>query len=164
MSWLTALIWFHTAISLVAIIAGFVVLIGLFNHRMSPGWTLIYLATALATSITGFAFPFNGFLPSHGVGIISLILLVPAVLACYVYHLAGPWRTIYAITTTLALYFLNFVLVAQIFLKVPALQASAPTQSEPPFVIAQVLLLMVFVVLTAMAFSRARRVDTLTSA
>jgi hypothetical protein len=154
---LTALTWTHTAISLVAIVAGFIVFAGLLKNEMPPGWTLIYLATALATSVTGFAFPFHRFLPSHGVGIISLIVLAPAFLAYYAYNLAGPWRWIYAVTTTVALYFLVFVLIAQIFNKVPALAARAPTQSEPPFVIAQLLLLIVFVVLTGLAFTRSRR-------
>src|SRR5262245_49581127 len=124
----TAFTWFHTILSLVAIVAGFVVVPDLLASRTLPAWTGIYIATAVLTSVTGFGFtaPFG---PAHVVGIISLVLLAGAIIALYGFHLAGPWRWIYAVAQTLAQYFLVFVLVAQIFRKVPALHALAPTEA-----------------------------------
>src|SRR3979411_2158510 len=130
--------WVHTALSVAALIAGLIVVIGLFTSKTLGGWTAIFLATAIATSATGFGFPFQSFGASHWIGVISLVVLVLAVLARYVLHYAGAWRRLYAVCTVVAFYFLVFVLIAQAFKKVPALAAMAPTLSEPPFVIAQV--------------------------
>jgi hypothetical protein len=146
----TPFTWFHTIMSLVAIVAGFVVVRELFASRTPPTATAIYIATAVLTSVTGFGFtaPFGA---SHVVGIISLVILAGVIAACYVYHLSGPWRWIYAIGQVVALYFLVFVLVAQFFKKVPALTALAPTLSEPPFAIAQIVVLLIFAALTYLA-------------
>ena len=144
----TTFVGFHTWLSLIAIVAGFPVMMGLLRGHTRPGWTGIYLSTAFATSATGFGFPFTGVLPSHIVGGISLLLLVVAGYALYARRLDGGWRKTYAITAMVAFYLLVFVLVAQLFLKVPALRAMAPTQSEPPFAIAEGLLLAVCAVLT----------------
>jgi hypothetical protein len=138
----------HTILSLIAIVAGIGVMGMLLNNTKPNVGTLVFLATAIATSVTGFLFPFAKFLPSHGVGVICLVLFVPALLAQYVYHFAGPWRWIYAICMAVNVYFLLFVLITQLFLKVPALHAlapNAPDNPEPPFAIAQVVLLIVFV-------------------
>ena len=135
----------HTIISLVAIVAGIGVMAMLLNNRKPNAGTLVFLITAIATSVTGFLFPFIKFLPSHGVGAICLVLFVPALLAQYKYNFAGPWRWVYVISMGLNVYFLFFVLVAQLFNKVPALRAMAPTQSEPPFAIAQGILLVIFI-------------------
>lgn len=153
---LTAFGWFHSIISLVAIAAGIVVVRDLMASKADGPWSLLYFLTAIATSVTGFGFPFTAFLPSHGVGILSLIILIAAVLARYVFNYAGPWRWIYAAGVTLGEYFLVFVLIAQAFAKVNTLRALAPTQSEPPFAIAQLILLAIFVVLTIMAVRRFR--------
>jgi uncharacterized membrane protein len=110
----------------------------------------------VATSVTGFLFPFHRFLPSHAVDIKSLILLAIAIYALYGLHLAGAWRRIYAVTAVLALYLNVFVLIAQLFAKVPALKALAPTQSEAPFKEAQLAALVAFVVLTILAAVRFR--------
>jgi hypothetical protein len=147
----TTLVGFHTWLSLIAIAAGVPVAAALLRGAVSPGWTALYLATAIATSATGFLFPFNGVLPSHVFGVISLLLLLPATYALYGRSLAGGWGRFYAIAAMLALYLLVFVAVVQAFLKVPSLNAMAPTQSEPPFAIAQGLLLLVFVALTWLA-------------
>jgi hypothetical protein len=139
---------FHTILSLVAIVAGIGVLAMLINNTRPNIGTLVFLVAAIATSVTGFFFPFVKFLPSHGVGVICLVLFIPALLAQYVYHFAGAWRWIYAICMAVNVYFLLFVLITQLFLKVPALHAlapNAPDNPEPPFAIAQAILLIVFV-------------------
>jgi hypothetical protein len=155
---LTAFGWFHSIISLVAIVAGIVVVRDLLASKADGPWSLLYFITAIATSVTGFGFPFTKFLPSHGVGILSLILLFAAVLARYVFNYAGSWRWIYAVGVTLGEYFLVFVLIAQAFMKVNALHTLAPTQTEPPFAIAQLILLAIFVVLTIAAVRKFRPV------
>lgn len=151
---LTPLVLIHVAISLIAIAAGFVVMAGLLNARRLDGWTAWFLWTTVATSVSGFFIPADRFLPSHAVGIISLLVLAVAIPARYVRHMEGGWRRIYVLTAILALYLNVFVLVAQFFSKVPALKAMAPTQSEPPFLIAQLVVLVVFGVLTQKAVSR----------
>jgi hypothetical protein len=143
----TPFTWFHTILSLVALVAGFVVVRDLFASRTPSSWTATYIATAVLTSVTGFGFNFP-FGASHVVGIISLVILVGVIAAYYVFQLGGAWRWIYAIGQVLVLYFLVFVLVAQFFKKVPALTALAPTLSEPPFAIAQTVVLLIFAWLT----------------
>jgi hypothetical protein len=146
----------HVVLSLVGIGSGFVVLLGLLNGKRLDGWTALFLASTAATSLTGFGFPFDHVLPSHIVGVISLVVLAVAILARYVRHLAGAWRAIYVVSAVVALYLNVFVLVAQLFLKVPALHAMAPTQSEPPFVVTQLLVMALFVVLGSAAVRRSR--------
>jgi hypothetical protein len=141
----------HVVLSLIGIGCGFVVLIGLLTRMRLDGWTALFLVSTVATSVTGFLFPFHGFTPAIGVGIISLIVLAIAILARYVGHLAGVWRQIYVITSMVAFYLNFFVLIVQSFQKIPALKALAPTQSEPPFLVAQVLALLLFVVLAIVA-------------
>ncbi len=148
---LSTLVWIHTLISLVAIVAGVVVARGLLTSERLDGWAALFLVTAVATSATGFILPADRFLPSHGVGVISLVVLAVAILARYGLHLAGAGRWIYAVGVVIALFFLFFVGVAQLFAKVPALHALAPTQSEPPFAIAEGALLVLFIVLTIAA-------------
>jgi hypothetical protein len=154
----SAFTWFHTILSLLAIIAGFVVVGDLFASRTARVWTGFFIATAALTSATGFGFtaPFG---PSHVVGIFSLVLLAGSTLALYVFHLAGPWRWIYAITQTLAQFLLLFVLVAQGFKKVPALAAIAPTQSEPPFAAVEGVVFAIFLALAVAAAVRFRPVS-----
>ena len=151
---LTAFTLFHVLISLVGIAAGFIVVFGLFSSKRLDGLTALFLTTTAATSVTGFFFPFHQFLPSHAVAILSLMIMAIAYLARYRFRLAGPWRRTYAITAVMALYFNVFVLVAQLFQKVPALKALAPTQSEPPFAIAQLAVLLLFVLLGIRAATR----------
>jgi len=146
----------HVLISLAGIGSGLIVVLGLSAAKRFDGWTAIFLATTVATSVTGYGFPFEHLLPSHIVGAISLVVLAVAVFARYSRHLLGPWRWIYAVTAVMALYFNVFVLVVQLFLKVPALKASAPTQTEPPFLVAQSCALVLFVVLGAVAAIRFR--------
>ena len=146
----------HVVISLVGIFAGFVVIFGLLNSKRLDGWTGVFLATTVATSVTGFFFPFHGVTPAIVVGIMSLVVLALAIYARYPRHLAGGWRKTYVITAMVALYFNVFVLMVQSFLKIPALHALAPTQSEPPFKLTQGVVFLLFVVLTIMAVIRFR--------
>ena len=146
----------HVAITLVAIASGLIVLFGMLGAHRLPGWTALFLVTTVLTSVSGFMFPIHGFTPALGVGTISLVILAIALLALYSKHLAGPWRWIYVATAVTALWFNVFVLIAQSFQKLPALQALAPTQSEPPFLISQGVALAAFLVLGVLAASRFR--------
>jgi len=141
----------HVVLSLVGIFAGLVVLLGMFSSKRLDGWTALFLATTVLTSVTGFFFPFDQLLPSHIVGIISLVVLAVVILARYVYRLSGPWRWIYIAGAVLALYLNVFVGVVQAFQKLPLLSSLAPTQSEPPFLIAQFVVLAIFIVLGILA-------------
>jgi hypothetical protein len=137
----------HVVISLIGIISGLVVLGGLLSNKALGGWTGLFLLTTIATNVTGYGFPVDRVLPSHIVGAISLVALAIAVLARYRRRLAGGWRKAYVITAVLSLYLNVFVLIVQTFQKVPALRELAPTQSEPPFAISQLIVLVMFVVL-----------------
>ena len=137
----------HVVLSLVGIFAGFVVLFGMFSSKSLDGWTALFLATTVLTSATGFFFPTAQILPSHIVGIISLIVLAVAVVALYTYRLAGAWRWIYVVGAVVALYLNVFVAVVQAFQKVSFLNALAPTQSAPPFIVTQVVVLGIFIAL-----------------
>ena len=136
----------HVIISLIGIGSGLIVLFGLLNGKLLGPWNSLFLVTTVLTSVTGFFFPFEKITPGIILGILSLIVLAIAILALYAFHLRGPWRTTYVITAMLALYFNMFVLVAQLFMKVPAIHALAPTQTEAPFKIAQLLLLLIFII------------------
>jgi hypothetical protein len=146
----------HTAISLVAIASGLIVLAGMLRARRLPGWTALFLVTTVLTSVTGFMFPINGLTPAIIFGVISIVILAIALMALYVKHLSGAWRWIYVTTALAALYLNVFVLIVQSFQKVPALQNLAPTQSEPPFAIAQGVALIAFLVLGTLAARRFR--------
>jgi hypothetical protein len=142
---------FHVIVSLIGIVSGIVVLFGMLGARRMAGLTAVFLLTTVLTSITGFLLPAEHLLPSHVVGIISLVVLAIALVALYLRRLAGAWRWIYVVTATAALYFNCFVGVAQAFQKLSALHALAPTQSEPPFLIAQLVVLAIFIVLGFLA-------------
>jgi hypothetical protein len=141
----------HVVISLVGILSGLVVLFGLIAGKSLDRWTAVFLVTTVATSVTGFMFPFHKLLPSHVVGVISLVILAIAIYARYSRHLAGGWRRTYVISAVIALYLNVFVLIVQLFEKVPALNAMAPTQSEPPFLVTQIVVMAIFVVLGILA-------------
>ena len=146
----------HVAISLIGIVSGLIVLFGMLRARRLPGWTALFLATTVLTSVTGFMFPINGLTPAIVVGLISIVILAIALMALYVKHLSGAWRWIYVTTALAALYFNVFVLIVQSFQKVPALQKLAPTQSEPPFSVTQGVVLVAFLVLGTVAARRFR--------
>ena len=144
----------HVLISLIGVGSGLAVMYGLLTGKRLDGWTAVFLTTTVLTSVTGFGFPFKGVTPAIKVGIISLVALAVAIVARYPLHLA--WRKTYAVTASVALYLNVFVLVAQSFEKVPALKAVAPTQKEPPFVVAQLTVLALFIALTILAAKRFR--------
>jgi hypothetical protein len=146
----------HVLISLAGIGSGFVVMYGLLAGKRLDRWTAVFLTSTVLTSMTGFGFPFDHLLPSHKVGIMSLVVLAIAIVARYALHLAGAWRRTYVVCAALALYLNVLVLVVQAFEKVPALKALAPTQKEPPFVVAQLVVLALFVALTIFAVKRFR--------
>ena len=144
----------HVLISLAGIGSGFVVMYGLLTGKRLDRWNALFLVTTVATSVTGFGFPFIHLSPAHKVGILSLVALAIAIVALYALHLAGAWRRTYVVCAALALYFNVFVLVVQLFEKVPALRALAPTQKEPPFLISQLAVLAIFVGLTIVVLKR----------
>ena len=141
---LTTFTLVHVVLSIIGIFAGFIVAGGLIAGKRLDGWTGVFLVTTVATSVTGFLFPFVTFLPSHAVGIISLVVLAVVIVARYVRHLAGAWRRIYVAGTVVALYLNVFVLVVQLFRRLPALVVAAPKQEEPPFLLTQLLVLALF--------------------
>ena len=146
----------HVVISLIGIATGIIALVGMLWARRLLGWTALFLATTVLTSVSGFFFPSERVLPSHIVGVISLVVLPVAIVALYVRRLSGTWRGIYVTGAVLALYLNVFVLVVQAFLKVPALNRLAPTQSEPPFLVAQLATVATFIVLGILAVKKFR--------
>jgi hypothetical protein len=155
---LSAFTTLHVIISLIAIVAGLIVMFGMLGANPSPGLTAIFLLFTILTSATGFLFPFTKLLPSHMVGILSLVLLAIACIALYVMKLNGAWRWIYVVTALLSLYFNVFVLVIQGFLKVPTLTALAPGNppSGPVFAVVQGIVLVFFVIMIIGALRRYR--------
>lgn len=153
---LATLTFIHTALSFLALITGFLVLPGLLGRQARAIMTPLFLFFAVATSVTGFLFPFNGVLPSHVTGLIALAVLAVALFALYGAHLSGSWRWIYAATAVASIYFLVFVGVAQAFAKIPLFRDAAPTQSEPPFLIAQLVVLAIFIWLGFVAAKKFR--------
>jgi hypothetical protein len=141
----------HVVLSLIGIVSGLVVVAGMLGSHRLPGWTTVFLLTTVLTSVTGFLFPFTRFGGPHVVGVISLVVLAVALVALYGQGLAGPWRWIYVSVAVLALYLNVFVGVVQAFQKLGPLTQLAPTQSEPPFVAAQLVVLAIFVVLGVLA-------------
>jgi hypothetical protein len=148
----------HVALSLIGIASGLIVLAGLLGGRLLTLWNHLFLITTVLTSVTAFGFPNTKVTPGIVLGVLSLIVLAIAIFALYGRHLNGVWRRTYAITAMIALYFNVFVLVAQLFEHVPAIHALAPTQTEAPFKIAQLLLLVVFAVLIGAAAKKFRTV------
>jgi hypothetical protein len=137
----------HVVITLIAIGSGLIAVGGMFASHKLPGTSALFLFTTILTSVTGFLFPIHGFTPALGVGIVSCVILAVALFAYYGKHLTGAWRWIYVVTAVASLYLNVFVLVVQSFIKVAALNALAPKQSEPPFVIAQIVVLLIFVLI-----------------
>jgi hypothetical protein len=137
----------HVIISLIAIVSGILVMFGLLGSNRMPAMTAIFLLFTILTSATGFLFPFEKLLPSHMIGILSLVLLAIACIALYGMKLSGAWRWIYALTAMIALYLNIFVLIIQAFLKIGPLHALAPSvpPSEPPFAVVQGIVLLFFI-------------------
>jgi hypothetical protein len=147
---------FHVLISLIGIASGIVVVWGMLSSRRLSGLTAFFLLTTLLTNLTGFLFPFKGFTPAIGVGVIGTIVMAVCLVARYPKRMENGWRGVYVVTAVLSLYFNLFVLVVQLFLKVPALNAYAPTGSEPPFAAAQGVVLLACLAVGFLAFRRFR--------
>jgi hypothetical protein len=141
----------HVVISLIGIVSGAVVLVGLLHAQRLDGWTKLFLTTTVLTSVTGYFFPVHRLMPSHIVGAVSLVVLGFAIYARYSRRMAGPWRTVYIVCAVTALYLNVFVAIVQAFLKIHALHMLAPTQTEAPFRTVQVVVLALFLVLGAAA-------------
>jgi hypothetical protein len=150
----------HVIITLVAIASGLIAVGGMFASRRLPATTAVFLASTVLTSVTGFLFPIRGFTPALGVGVLSCVILVIALFAYYRGQLRGAWRWIYVVTAIAALYFNVFVLIVQSFVKVAAFNALAPTQSEPPFMMAQGAVLAIFVLIGIAAVAIFRPIRT----
>ena len=146
----------HVVLSLIGIFSGIIVLMGMLGAKRLRGWTALFLATTVLTSVTAFFFPRDQVLPSHIVGVISLVALAVALLALYVARLAGASRWIYVAGAVVALYLNVFVAIVQAFQKLPFLQPLAPTQSEPPFLYTQLAVLAIFILLGIVAMIRFR--------
>jgi hypothetical protein len=146
----------HVVITLVAIGSGLIVVGGMFASHGLPITTALFLFTTALTSLTGFLFPIHGFTPALGVGIVACVVLAIALFALYKEHLSGAWRWIYVIAAVVSLYLNVFVLVVQSFVKVAALNALAPTQTEPPFAITQAVVLAIFILITLIAVIKFR--------
>jgi hypothetical protein len=156
MSAVSALTLFHVLVSLVAIVAGIPVVYGFLKSQIYPRWTTLYIATTALTLITSFLFPFNGFTPAIGVGILCILIFIPTLYAKYRTSLTGFWRFVYVAGSVALLYFNCFVLIAQSFQKVPFLHVLAPKGDEPPFLVAQVILLLAAIVFGFLSVRRFR--------
>jgi hypothetical protein len=149
-----SLLAIHVILSLVGIASGLVMLYGLLTGRTFGSWTVLFLAATILTCITGYPLPPFGFDPPRAIGTLSLILLALAVIALYAFRLAGAWRWIYVGTAVAALYLNVFVAVFQAFLKIPSVHDLAPTQSEPPFLVVQAIVLLIFLALGILSLIR----------
>jgi len=144
----------HVAISLAAIASGFVVLFGMISDKRLDGCTAFFLTTTVATSVTGFGFPIHGMTPGIAIGLISLLVLAVVIYARYPGRVAGIWRPVYVIGAVFAFYLNFLVLIVQSFQKVPFLHALAPNQNEPPFLVAQIVSMLAFIILSILAVLR----------
>jgi hypothetical protein len=134
----------HVIITLIALLAGLVVLGGWISGVGFRNWTWVFLSFTALTSVTGFLFPFHGITPAIVVGILSLILLSVSVYSLVRLKLSGRARKVYVVTAHTALYFNFFVLVAQLFQHIPALVELAPHQAGPFFGATQGLIFILF--------------------
>jgi len=144
----------HVAISVIGIASGLVVVRGMLAARILRAVTALFLASTLLTCVTGFMYPFHGITPGIVIGIVSVVLLLAAILALYSFHLAGAWRWIYVVCSVMALWLNVFIFIVQSFQKIPAFHSLAPTQTEAPFKIAQLLALAIFVILGIFAVKK----------
>ena len=158
-AYVSALTVVHTALSFLAIGLGIAATARLMGADYAPRWTRYFLASAIAVTLTGFIFPFTGVTPAFATGIVSTAILVLWLAARYRFRLVGVWRSIYALSIVASLYLLVFVTIAQAFLKIPFLTALAPTQSEAPFAVTQVIALVIFAVIGVSAVRRFRPLD-----
>jgi predicted acyltransferase len=146
----------HVIISLIGIVTGFIVMAGMYTSQYNPSLTKTFLIFTILTSLTGFFFPFHGFKPSYVIGVLSLIALAIAWIALYKHRLAGKWRWIYVVSAIVAQWFNFFVVVAQSFMKIPALHAFAPNGNEPPFAVTELFVMLFFAAFAILAVKKFR--------
>jgi hypothetical protein len=151
-----SLLEIHVALSLIEIPVGLMVIYALITNTNHGSWTALFLALAILTSLTGFPLAPFGFDPPRAIGVLTLLLAAGALIALYGFGAKGAWRWTFVITTTATLYLDVFIAVFQAFLKIPSLHALAPTQSEPPFLVAEGAVLLIFAVLGIWALVRFR--------
>lgn len=156
MGYLDAITFFHTAVSLLAILAGTVAVVGILRGEAVRFWTSLFLATAIVTSVTGFFFPFKGITPAQVVGALALLILAVVLLAFHRFHVERAWRWLYAAGLVASLYLLVFVGIVQAFQKIAYLNRLAPTGTEPPFAVAQGAALVLFIAIGIAAALRYR--------
>lgn len=154
----------HVVISMIAIATGFGVLAGVLSSTRLPVWTALFWVFTVLTTITGFMFPLNGFTPALGTGIVAAVVFIPSLVGLYIYRLRGKWRWIYAAGAVVSLYLNVFVFIVQSFLKVPLLNALAPTGTEQPFALTQGAVLAVFVLIGIIATWRFRPAGSVATA
>ena len=145
---------FHTAVSLVAIVAGAMAVTDVLRNHTGPFWTNLFLLTAAVTSVTGYFFPFRGITPAQIVGILALAILAVVLLASYRFSVAKFWQWIYAVGMVASLYLLVFVGIVQAFQKLAFLNGLVSTGTEPIFAVAQGTALLLFI---AIGIAAARR-------
>ncbi len=153
---MSGLTLFHVILSLIAIVSGIGVAYGLLTARRYDRCTLVYMGTTLLTLVTGFLFPYHGFTPAIGVGILCVLIFIPTALARYSFHMNGLWRPVFVIGSLVLFFFNCLVLIVQSFQKIPALNALAPTGSEPPVAISQAVLLVIFLIVGLFSVRRFR--------
>ncbi len=153
---MTLFTFVHVLISLVGIATGLIVLFGMLRHDRMDGMTAIFLLFTALTTATGFLFPITNLTPALSLGMMSMVVLAIALAARYAFAMRGAWRWIYVVTAVVAQYFNSFVLVVQSFLKIPALHVLAPQGNEPPFAVAQSLVLLFYIVIGTLAVRRFR--------
>ncbi|HEX5507597.1 MAG TPA: hypothetical protein VFX37_03755 [Pseudolabrys sp.] len=148
---LTTFTILHVIICFIGLVAGLVVVFGMFGSKRLNGWTAVFLIFTILISVTGFMFPIHGFTPALATGVVSSIILAAAVLGLYVFRLNGAWRWIYVAGAVAALYLNVFVLIVQSFQKVAVLRDLAPTQTETPFLVTQIAALVLFLAFAMLA-------------
>lgn len=151
----------HTALSLIALASGIVVILQMLNGRQTTALVPVYLISAVATSVTGFGFQTVHLMPSHVIGVLSLLALAAASLARYYARLAGRWSSVYTLGVTVSVYFLVFVAIAQAFMKIPVLESIGPGISKLPFAVSQSVALAIFVAAGIAAVRAVRRIRDL---
>jgi hypothetical protein len=147
---------FHTLLSIIGLVAGLILAGGLMAGKRLDGWSATFLVATILTNVTGFGFPFPPITPAHVIAAISLLIFPFVLYARYGKALAGGWNSVYVSGAMVALYFNGFVLMAQLFRRIPALIALAPTQKEAPFAVAQLLVAILFLALGRAALHGSR--------
>ncbi len=144
----------HVAISLIGIVAGVIVIRDFLRSRFQAPAIWIFLICTALTSLGGYLFHRDHVLPSHVVGAVALVVMLPTWLAWWPFRLFGAWKRTFVIGATISEWLNVFVLVAQFFTKIPFLHALAPNGAGPVFAAVQGIVLLVFVAIGVVAWRR----------